>query len=141
MDIFEIVKSLEFPLGSYIVVGSGHLIALGLKDFKDVDIVVTPEVFAECCRDPHWEQIPWTYPEKIGHIFLRQGVVELYEDVNSGSFNPTTDELLERAAIINGVAFVSLEDTLNFKKEYCKKNPKHLADINLIEQYLASKSL
>ena len=141
MDIFEIVKSLEFPLGSYIVVGSGHLIALGLKDFKDVDIVVTPNLFAKCCNDPTWEQIPWTYPEKIGHIFLRRGDVELYEDVNSGSFNPTTTELLKRAAIINGVAFTSLEDTLKFKKEYIKKNPKHLADIKLIEQYLTSKNL
>ena len=136
MNIFEEVIKLKFPLGSYVVVGSGHLIALGLKEGTDVDIVVMPKVFEKCCRNPVWKQIPWTYPGKVDHIWLRRGVVELYLDVNSGDFNPSTEELIQRARVIRGVAFASLEDVLRFKKEYSKSKPKHLKDIKIIEKYL-----
>jgi len=136
VDIFEEVSKLNFPLGSYVVVGSGHLIALGLKEGKDVDIVVTPELFSKCLHNQLWKQIPWTYPEKVGHIFLRRGVVELYLDVNCGSFNPSTDELIQRAKIIEGVAFASLEDVLKLKIEYSETKPKHLMDIKIIKEFL-----
>ena len=136
MNIFEEVTKLNFPLGSYVVVGSGHLIALGLKEGTDVDIVVIPEVFEKCCGNPVWKQMPWIYQEKIGHIYLTRGVVEVYLDVNSGDFNPSTEELIQRATVVEGIAFASLEDVLSFKKEYSKSNPKHLKDIKVIEEYL-----
>ncbi len=138
MNIFEEIHKLNLPPDSYVVVGSGHLIALGLKEGTDVDIVVTPELFEKCCRDDSWEQVPWTYPEKLGQIFLRRGIVELYLDVNAGDFNPSTAELIERAVIINNVPFASLEDILALKKEYLKTRPKHQKDIELIEQYIQS---
>lgn len=137
MDIFKEIKKLKFPLGSYVVVGSGHIIALGLKEGHDVDIVVTKELF-EKCKNKGWKQVSWTYPDKLGHIYLRKGKVELYLDVNRGDINPTTEELIQRAVIIDGVPFASLEDVLKFKKEYSKVNPKHLKDIKLIEKHLES---
>lgn len=136
MNIFEEIDKLNFPSGSYVVVGSGHLIALGLKEGTDIDIVVTPELFEKCCQDASWEQIPWTYPEKLGQIFLRKGIVELYLDVNAGGFNPATMELIQRAVIINNIPFASLKDILAFKKEYLKTKPKHQKDIELIEKLL-----
>jgi hypothetical protein len=135
MDIFKEVKKLNFPSDSYVVVGSGHLVALGLKEGHDIDIVVTKDLF-EKCKKEGWKQVKWTYPDKLGHTYLRKGNVELYLDVNKGSFNPTTKELLKRAVVINGVSFASLEYILKFKKEYNKVNPKHLKDIELIEKYL-----
>jgi hypothetical protein len=91
-------------------------------------------------QDVGWEQVAWTFPDKLGHIFLRKGIIELYLDVNKGDFNPTAAELIHRVAVINGVPFVSLADLLEFKKEYSKVNPKHLGDIRIIENYLSTDS-
>ena len=121
--------------------GSGHLIALGLKESTDIDIVVTPELFEKCYQDASWEQVPWTYPEKLGQIFLRRGVVELYLDVNAGDFNPSTAELIKRAVVIDNIPFASLEDVLAFKKEYLKNKPKHQKDIEVIEKYLEDRKV
>lgn len=132
MDIFSEVKNLNLPLGQYVVVGSGIMQALGIKEARDIDIVVIPELF-EKCKQEGWEQISWTYPEKLGQIYLRKGFVELYLDVNCGSCNPTTEELIENAEIINGVPFIGLDQLISFKKAYGKE--KDFADIKLIEEY------
>lgn len=135
MELLKEIKKLKFPLGSYVVVGSGHMIALGLKKGQDVDIVVTKDLF-EKCKGEGWKQVSWTYTDKLGHIYLRKGIVELYLDVNRGDFNPATEELIHRATIIDEVPFASLEDMLKFKKEYNNVNPKHLNDIKLIEKHM-----
>lgn len=41
MGIFENVKKFNFPIGEYVVVGSGLLAALGLREASDVDVAVT----------------------------------------------------------------------------------------------------
>jgi len=135
MNIIEEVRSLDLPLGEYVVVGSGILAAKGLRRTEDVDIVVSPTLFKKY-RALGWEQMPWTY-EKKGQIYLKKGIFELYLDVNCKDFNPTLDELVQRAEVIDGVAFSSLEDTINFKKAYGK--PKHLEDVGLIREYLNAK--
>lgn len=132
MNIFEDIKKLKFPQGQYIIVGSGPLVARGIRETNDIDIVVSPELFEKCKKD-WWEQLPRTYPDKIGQIYLRHGYIELFLDVNCGDFNPTLAELLQRADIIQGISFVSLEDVIKFKKAYNK--PKHIQDIKMIEQY------
>ena len=138
MDIFKEIHKLNFPPKTYIVVGSGSLAVLGIKDLHDIDLVVLPELF-EKCKAAGWEQIPWTYQEKLGQVFLRKNFVELYLDVNSGEVAPTFAELVSRAFEVNGVLFISLNDVLKFKKAYGKMNPKHLVDIVSIEKYLANK--
>ncbi|MEN9342388.1 MAG: hypothetical protein RIQ54_644 [Candidatus Parcubacteria bacterium] len=89
MNIIEEVKKLNFPIGQYVIVGSGPMAVRGLRDAHDIDIVVTRELF-ETCKANGWEAVPWTYPEKIGQIYLRKNYVELYLDVNCADFNPTT---------------------------------------------------
>ena len=133
MNVIEEIKKLNFSSGEYVVVGSGPMAIRGLKEAHDIDIVVTPELF-EKCRISGWEEMPWTYPEKVGQIYLKKGDVELYLDVNAGSFNPTTAELIERSETIQGVPFVTLKDMINFKKAYGRE--KHLKDIKIVEEYL-----
>ena len=136
MDIIKETKKLGFPLGSFVVIGSGHIIALGLKDGKDIDILVTKELFDKCVNEG-WEVLTWTYPGMEGKTYLRMGIVELYLEANCDDFKPTTNELIKRATIIDGIPFASLEDLLKLKKGYSKINPKHLKDIKIIERYLS----
>lgn len=135
MDIFEEVRKLGFSKGNYVVVGSGHLIALGLKEGRDVDIVVTKQLYEKCIKDG-WEVLPWTYPGTEGQTYLRKGVVELYLNVSCGD-SPTSEELMQRAVFIKGIPFARLEDILKLKKEYVKTKPKHLSDIKTIQNYLS----
>jgi len=106
--------------------------ALGIKEARDIDIVVMPELF-EKCKQSGWEQVHWTYPEKLGQIYLRKGSVELYLDVNCGSCNPTTEELIQNAHISDGVPFISLDQLISFKRAYGKE--KDFADTKLVEEY------
>jgi len=133
MNVIEEVNKLNFPIGQYVVVGSSPMAIRGLKEAHDIDIVVTPQLF-EKCRIDGWETMSWTYPEKVGQIYLKEGNIELYLDVNAGNFNPTIEELIERSETIQGVPFITLEDMISFKKAYGRE--KHLNDIKTTEEYL-----
>ncbi|MES2060152.1 MAG: hypothetical protein V4438_03915, partial [Patescibacteria group bacterium] len=56
-SIFDAVKKLNLPLGKYAVVGGGVLAAHGLRQYNDVDFVVTPELYEELKQDG-WENAP-----------------------------------------------------------------------------------
>lgn len=137
MKVVEEMKKLKFPQGQYVIVGSGPLVVRGIRETNDIDIVVSPKLFEKCKKD-WWEQLPRTYPDKIGQIYVRHGYVELFLDVNCADFNPTREELVQRADIIEGIAFASLEDMIKFKQSYNK--PKHWEDIKRIEKYLKENS-
>jgi hypothetical protein len=138
MDFIKEVKKLNFSLGEYVIVGSGPMIIRGLKKAHDIDIVATENLFNKCKLEG-WEIKPWTYPQKIGQIYLRQGNVEIFKDVNCGNFNPTIKELIERSEIIEGIPFVSLQDMLKFKREY--NTEKHLKDIATTEEFLKKQNM
>ena len=47
MDVIAEVKKLGLPLGQYVVIGSGIMAQLGLREANDVDIAVTPDLYAK----------------------------------------------------------------------------------------------
>jgi hypothetical protein len=138
MDIIQEVRKLDFPVGKYVVVGSGPLAVRGLKEARDIDIVVTEDLFERCISDG-WDILPWTYPEKIGQSYLRRGIVELNLDVNSGDMNLTIAELIGRAELIDDVSFITVSDMIRFKRAYLRNNPKHEQDILVAERYLKER--
>ena len=137
MDVVLEVKKLNFPPGEFVVVGSGIMSVLGLKEAKDIDIVVSEELFKQCKDSEEWEVVSWTYPDKTGSVYLQQGLVEVYLDVNCGNFNPATEELIGGSKLVQGVPFITLETLLKFKREY--NRPKDRKDIEIIENYLMNK--
>ncbi|MFA5841907.1 MAG: hypothetical protein WC835_03050 [Candidatus Paceibacterota bacterium] len=44
MNIAQRVKKLNFPIGEYVVVGSGLLDALGLRKANDIDVAITQKL-------------------------------------------------------------------------------------------------
>jgi len=40
MDIIEKIKNLDFPSGQYVVVGGGILVALGLREARDIVCII-----------------------------------------------------------------------------------------------------
>ena len=46
-ELLQQVRDLHLPLGSYVLFGSAPMGARGMREMKDVDMVVTPEVFED----------------------------------------------------------------------------------------------
>lgn len=58
MNIFEELKKLEIPKEDFVVLGSGILSALGIREAKDIDLLVKPELFEKLKKDGwHYEVI------------------------------------------------------------------------------------
>ena len=121
---------LNLKSDSYIVIGSGIMDALGLREAKDIDLVVDSETY---------------------RLFKQQGWVEKTHDdttteLNSGIFGMSTswdspnasdnlEELLTDSIKIDGVSYVSPQRLLNWKIR--KNRPKDQKDIAMLKNYLA----
>ncbi len=129
MSIFERVKNLHLPLGEYVVIGGGILEALGIRDTRDLDIVVTQELFEELRKSKTYrEEIRW------GKVFLIGDNVEIGTKLEWENYSTGTEEAIKTAMIINEVPFLNLEETIKFKKAMGRE--KDFKDIKLIENYL-----
>lgn len=129
MNIFEEARKLCLPLGEYVIVGSGPLAAHGLRNFNDVDLVVTERIFGQLRADG-WEQT--TGPED--RPCLKKDMYEVFKDLRCRDYRPETKRLIEEAEIIDGIPFLRLEELARFKKTIGRE--KDLRDVQLIETYL-----
>jgi hypothetical protein len=136
MDLFLEIDRLHLPSGQYIVVGSGIMSAKGIRSVNDLDIVVTPTVFEEFKNVEGWDLLPWTKEGVDGKEWLRNGEVELYEQLSQKEGSLSVEELLRDSEIINGIPFITLEKLIEFKRAYGR--PKDFEDIRIIEEHLAS---
>lgn len=130
-DIIEKMLALDLPLDQYVIVGSGSLAAHGIREANDIDMVVMPELF-EALRRKGWT-------EKIrpnGKPKLQLDQIEAMLDVNKEGFQPTTEELIERSVVIDGIRFTSLQDVRAFKVAYGRE--KDVFDIELIDRFAQS---
>lgn len=133
MKIFEAVRELSFPEGKYIVVGSGILAAKGIRETNDLDIIVTPDLF-EKLKSEGWEIHPWTKASIPGKEWLKKDNVEIYVQLSRKTGGISAQELLENAEIIENIPFITLEQLIDFKREYGR--PKDFDDIKMIEACL-----
>ena len=128
MNIFQKTKDLNLPDGSYVVVGGGVLVALGLLDWDDdVDICVRSEIF-DSFKANGWRQENWK-----GKPVLKYDVYDIGIDFGEWSL----EDLRADAMSIQGIAFMSLDKLLIWKKQMAR--PKDLRHIELIETYLKSR--
>jgi hypothetical protein len=135
VNIFEEIAKLNFPPDQYIVVGSGIMAAKGIREAKDLDIIVTPELF-EKCKAEDWELLPWTKEGIPGKEWLKKGPVELFVQLSLKAGGVPAKELLKNAEIINGIPFITLKQHMEFKAEFGR--PQDFADIEMIKKYLAT---
>lgn len=123
MDLVQAVKSLNLPKNSFIVVGSGILATLGIREAKDIDLIVSQSVFSGLAKEGwatgQWEDQP----------VLINGVIE----VGTMWAGESVDKLLVNATFIGGIPYVSLDDIKNWKLQ--KGRPKDIVDVALINEY------
>lgn len=129
MNVIEEIKNLNLPLGQYLVIGSGTLAALGIREAADIDIAVMPALYARIRASGEWEE-----EERYGKVFLKRGSFEINPELHWEDYPVRTEEAIARALIIDDVAFMNLDELTRFKKALGR--PKDLADIELIVRYL-----
>ena len=128
--LFRLLEKLALPVGDYVVTGSGPLLAHGLKTrIHDLDLVA---------RGKAWELAAAKAPV-IGspsgfgrRIVLDRGAIEVFDHWVGGLTD--VDAMIDEAEFIEGVPFMSLKDTLRWKRGLGRA--KDLADVVLIEHHL-----
>lgn len=133
MKKFAALKKYNLPIGEYAISGSGPLGVRDIREINDIDIVISPTL-----RDSLIEKYGVQDDGKVKKIVFSNDDIEAFWE---GSFyslkkdpkDPTTSDLITRAEIIDGLPFVSLEDTIFFKRKM--NRPKDLEDIKLIEKW------
>ena len=134
MNIFKKLQELNFPLGEYVLVGSGPLAARELREASDLDIAVT---------DKLWQQLfdsgKYKIEERYGRLFLAEPDsedVDIIKQLDWEAYPTTVEEAIASADIIQGFPFLSIPETIKFKTALGRE--KDFRDIKMLEDYLAS---
>jgi len=134
MDIFKKLASLNFPLGHYVVIGSGILAALGLREANDLDIAVDSTLLNRLKKDKE-------YKREIRHnkLFLVKDDVEIITQLDWKDYPTRIPEAIKSAMLIKGFPFLNIKETIKFKKALGRK--KDFEDIKLIKEYITNKKV
>lgn len=136
MNIIEEVKKLELPFGEYLVIGSGILGALGIREVKDIDLVVTPKLFDKL-KNKGWQLEEIEIQGKMRHRLVI-GLAEAYADFYLYDEPQNIYKMIEEAEIIQDVPFMKLEILLEMKRSLNRQ--KDLDDIELINEYVGGQN-
>jgi len=136
--IIDVVKELGLVDGEYTVIGSAILEVLGIRKAEDVDIVFSRGLYKKLRQSEGWEEFYFDEGKN------EQGIRHQGGEVNGFWYCPrvgldenTVREMMDRAIDLDGVKFVSLEDTMKYKGRMGRE--KDLRDIEPIKQYMEEK--
>lgn len=127
-DLFRKLDSLDLDPSQYVIMGSGIMFALGIRqltDLDDIDILVTEsgwekvKSLAEIHHDDEWN---------CDHLYLFDEKIEIYNGWGPSKYIP--ENLIAESLKIGRYNFASLEDVIKWKKELGRdKDYKHIAMI------------
>jgi hypothetical protein len=124
------VKRLDIPVGSYVVIGGGVLEALHLRETNDVDLVVTDAIY-KMFKKRGWKE----YIHDDGKRVLSHHGYQLMRTWMGRSFR----QLRTNAFKVSDVTFMNLDELERCKKQLGR--PKDLDDVRLIHKYRAHQGL
>lgn len=124
--LFQKVRDLQLPIGKYALFGSAALGIRNLKQCRDIDIIVTENVWDEF-KNRGWEMRIMPH----GSQYLCKDEMEMWKDWFPGKWDIT--RLIREAEIIDGLPFVKLASVLESKR--MSNREKDVADIQIIEKF------
>lgn len=131
MSIVERVVATRLPLDQLVVIGSGVLDALELRAARDIDLVVTPGLFAALKQSGDYQ-----YSIRHGEEVLEKDDQEIW--LSWGGATPNYSKLFAGGVTVGGVRFAHPEFVLGWKRH--NNRVKDAADIQMLENYLRSGS-
>lgn len=133
-EILTKIRELNFPLGRYVLVGGASLAIRGIRETKDLDVIVLPSLFAELLTQG-WS-LDDGYEERWNKKRVKRGDVEIYQDLFLEKKNTSVDiqELIANAEMIEGFPFQPLDHLIMCKLDSARD--KDLEDVIKIKEYL-----
>jgi hypothetical protein len=110
----------KLKLKKYVILGSGALAIKGIRENKDLDILVEKDTFLEL---------------KKKYKINEKGMIEIGHVEIWDNFEPWFDAnlLIEDCEIIEGFRFMKLKYLIEWKKKFGRE--KDIRDLKLIEDY------
>ena len=134
---FSALKKFHLPIDQYAITGSGPLGIRNLKKIGDIDLIVTPKLWAALA-----EKYGVTEANGMKKIVFPGGGIEAFsEDSAAASAEdqmPTMARRIQEAEIIDELPFDLMENVLRYKRQMARE--KDLKDILLIEQWIRKKT-
>lgn len=129
MNIIQKIKELNLPNDQYVVIGSGTMDVLGIREAQDIDISATEELFDKLKQSGEWEEF-----EKYGRPFLKKDVFDINKHLGWEKYSITIEEANKSALFIEDIPFMNLDELIKFKTTMGRE--KDFKDIELIKEYL-----
>ncbi len=124
LPFIDELKALNLPDGSYAIFGSGPLAVRGIREAKDLDVLVRKDV---------WDELAKKYTRNVKGTGLQIGNIEAFCQWSPWFDDP--DALIDTAEVIDGLPFVRLEHVVSWKSAMGRE--KDIKDLELIENYLS----
>jgi len=112
------------------ICGSATLELLGIRPARDIDVLVSPELFEDLKNNRHWQISP-KHATTIDEPEHRSGAKKSLDFMRQ---NYTLEEALKIAYWHEGIPFMSLEMLIDAKTQLGRE--KDFKDIELIQKYL-----
>ena len=127
------VKELGLPLDQIIIIGSGILDQLGIRQSADIDVATNREALEEIARSDDWvEKIDKNQRQ---YLVKYDGSVEIWDGWEIDGRIVEYDELLGYAVEYDGVKFVNLDFLRRWKN--WRGREKDIQDVRLIDEWRA----
>lgn len=126
----DMVRRLNLPPRSYVVIGGGVLEALGLRDTMDVDLVVDKATYKRF-HEQGWKE----YVHDDGKRILSHRGYKLM----TSYMGRDVHRLLKHSFVKDKVRFIGLDDLIKSKEQFART--KDLEDIKLIRHYQAQQKI
>lgn len=128
-NIIEKIKALNFPKDQYVVIGSGTMAALGIREANDVDISALPSLYETLFQNEEWNR-----ENHNGCILLKKDGIEVATGLLWNTYPLSTQEAIDSAITIEGIHFLNLEHLVKFKQAIGRE--KDFKDIELIKAHI-----
>ena len=129
----ERVKELGLPLDQIIIIGSGILDQLGIRQSADIDVATNREVLEEIARSDGW--VEKLDKNQRQYLVKHDGSVEIWDGWEIDGRIVEYDELLDYAVEYDGVEFVNLDFLRRWKN--WRGREKDIQDVRLIDEWRA----
>lgn len=135
LEIKTKLDELGLTADNAVVIGSGILSALNLRESKDIDIVVTEKKYKELADNSRFKK-----EQNHGREVLTNNLFEIGISWIVVGKTWKFDDLLNHSAVIDGVRYNTIEFLLNAKRRWIadgEGRQKDIDDVKLMEQYLS----
>mgnify|MGYP001615810733 CR=1 FL=1 len=136
MSIKDELEKIGLTSDNSVVIGSGILSALNIRESKDIDIVVDEKIYERLSGDSRFNK-----SENHGREILTDKLLEIGTSWGVLDKNWKFEDFLSKSAAIDGVRYITLEFLLAVKKSWLLDKDvrqKDIDDVELIENYLKS---